>query len=245
MTTDLAPRRQRPIWAADFSVNAIWVATGESPEWIARRTDALLSTLAYALSIPSWETPQHQEWRGTPEALADIVRSHVTTGTFGDPEPENGYLFTVSGKGPAAALHVQVSAGSRSKGRRVPLHAIAIDVREIAPGGVTAEMGDALCAAVAEAWTPAALSLSDLLVNRTARRGGWKIPVGYRTWVNAEAGTIRHTEEGLASRELTGGTLLSAPDDWPADRVVAAMTATLATNGLEEILTESLSPRTR
>ncbi|AYE95832.1 hypothetical protein C0J29_14480 [Mycobacterium paragordonae] len=96
-------------------------------------------------------------------------------------------------------------------------------------------MGDALCAAVAEAWTPAALSLSDLLVTRTARRGGWKIPVGYRTWVNTELGTISQLEEGLTSTELAGGMLISAPDEWPADRVVAAMTATLAANGLEEI----------
>ncbi|TDK96786.1 hypothetical protein EUA02_12820 [Mycobacterium paragordonae] len=108
-------------------------------------------------------------------------------------------------------------------------------MRELVSGAVTGHVGDSLCAAVAEAWKPLTLSLSDPLVNRTARRGGWKIPVGYRTWVNAEVGTVRHTEKGLASREMAGGTLLSAPDDWPADRVVAAMTASLAANGLEEI----------
>lgn len=225
----------RPVWAADVSLNAIWVASGESPEWIASRTDSLLAMLASEFAIPRWETPQHQQWRGTSEVLADIVRSHVTTGTFGDPEPESGYLFTVSGKSPAASLHVQVSAGSQSKGRRVPLHTIAIDLREIAPGGVTGEIGDALCAAVAEAWKPAALSLSDLLVNRTARRAGWKIPIGYRTWVNKEVGSISQIENGLALSELAGGTLISAPDFWPADRVVAAMTETLAANGLDEI----------
>jgi hypothetical protein len=225
----------RPVWAAAASLNAIWVATGESPEWIASRTDVFLAKLTSALAITSWETPQHQEWRGTPEVLANIVRSHVTTSTFGDPEPESGYLFTVSGTGSEAALHVQISAGSQSKGRRLPLHTIAIDIREVAPGGVTAETGDILCAAVAEAWTPAALSLSDLTVNRTARRGGWKIPVGYRTWVSSEIGSIPQLAEGLTSTKVAAGTLISAPDDWLADRVVATMTTTLAANGLDEI----------
>jgi len=128
-----------------------------------------------------------------------------------------------------------VSAGSLSVGRRVPLHTIAIDVREIVRDGVTGEKGDTLCAAVAEVWAPAALSLSDLLVDRAARRGGWKIPVGYRTWVNAEVGEISRAEAGLTAKELAGGVLITAPDDWPADRVVAAMTATLAASDLEEI----------
>lgn len=225
----------RPVWAAAASLNAIWVATGESPEWIASRTDVFLAKLTSELAITSWETPQHQEWRGTPEALAHIVRSHVTIGTFGDPEPESGYLFTVSGTGSEAALHVQISAGSQSTGRRLPLHTIAIDIREVAPGGVTAEIGDILCAAVAETWTPAALSLSDLLVNRTARRGGWKIPVGYRMWISSAVGVVDELADGLSAAELAAGTLISAPDDWSADRVVAAMTATLAANGLDEI----------
>lgn len=30
-----------PIWARESFVNAFWAATGETPEWIAARTDAL------------------------------------------------------------------------------------------------------------------------------------------------------------------------------------------------------------
>ncbi|MCV7094341.1 hypothetical protein I2456_00205 [Mycobacterium kubicae] len=96
-------------------------------------------------------------------------------------------------------------------------------------------MGDTLCVAVVEAWKPLALSLADSAVNRTARRGGWKIPVGYRTWISGRVGPIKKLAKGLASRELAEGRLISAPDDWPADRVVAAMTATLTTNGLDEV----------
>ncbi|OBF24248.1 hypothetical protein [Mycobacterium kubicae] len=225
----------RPVWATDVSLNAIWAATGESPEWIAERTDTLLVTLGAALGISAWETPQHERWEGSPDALADIVRGHVTVGTFGDPEPESGYVFTLSGSSQHMVLHAQVSAGSHSTGRRVPLHTVSIDLRELVSGGVTGDIGDTLCMAVAEAWEPLALSLSDPAVNRIARRGGWKIPVGYRTWVSGYVGPIEELAGGLASRELADGTLISAPDDWSADRVVAAMTASLAANGLDEV----------
>lgn len=170
------------------------------------------------MEVSGWETPKHERWEGPLNALIGVVERHVTVGTFGNKEPESGYLFTVSGISQQIGLHVQVSAGSQSTGRRIPLHSLTVDLRELVSGGVTGPVGDTLCAAVAETWKPLTLSLSDPLVNRAARRGGWKIPVGYRTWVNAEVGTIRHTKEGLASCELAGGTLLSAPDDWPADR---------------------------
>lgn len=225
----------RPVWAARSSLRAIWVATGESPEWIARRTDAFLTILGSALEIPGWETPQRERWEGPFESLVDIVQRHVTVGTFGDKEPESGYFFTVSGTSQQIGLHVRVSAGSQWPGRRVPLHTVTIDLRELVSGAVTGQVGDTLCAAVAEAWTPLTLSLSDPLVNSTARRGGWKIPVGYRTWVSSEVGSITQLAEGLTATELAAGTLISAPDDWPADRVVAAMIATLADNGLDEI----------
>jgi hypothetical protein len=95
------------------------------------------------------------------------VKRHVTVGTFGDAEPESGYMFTVSGTN---MFHVRVSAGSQAKGRRVPLHTVSIDLRELVTGGATGEVGDTVCAAVAEAWEPLMLSLSNLPVNRTARR---------------------------------------------------------------------------
>ncbi len=56
----------------------------------------------------------------------------------------------------------------------------------------------------------------------------------YRTWISTEVGTVSRVANGLSATELAGGTLLSAPDDWPADRV-AAMTETLAGNGRDEV----------
>ncbi|MHA7657123.1 hypothetical protein ACX9NJ_16755 [Mycobacterium sp. ML2] len=79
------------------------------------------------------------------------------------------------------------------------------------------------------------LELADPHLRQAARRGGWKIGVGYRLWLNHEVGLITQVAEGLSTTSLGRGTLISAPDDWPAERVIAAMTATLAANRLDEI----------
>lgn len=226
-----------PVWAQDAFVRGFWVATGESPEWIAARTQALLSELQSAFDIANWQTTQGQRWEGTPEELANLVRSNSTR----DPDvpdqslPVEGYSFTVSGAGPRVGMHVRIAAGAATVGRRHPGHTLTIDLREMVPNGVTAADGDAACAATARAWHPSTFALYDPPVNVEARRGGWKIPIGYRTWISNQVGAVSRIAEGLASIELAEGTLVSAPDDWSADRVVTAMTTTLTANGLDEI----------
>ncbi|WP_235678735.1 hypothetical protein [Mycolicibacterium aubagnense] len=77
--------------------------------------------------------------------------------------------------------------------------------------------------------------LSDNPVRQLARRGNWKISVGYRTWISCEVGAVNQVADGLTATELAGGILISAPDDWSAARVVAAMMETLAANELDEV----------
>lgn len=44
----------RPIWTNRPSVRAVWVATEESPKWIAEHTDALLRQLQTGFEVTSW-----------------------------------------------------------------------------------------------------------------------------------------------------------------------------------------------
>jgi hypothetical protein len=67
----------RPVWAPEAFVNAVWVATAETPKWIAVQTDALLTRLRAAVNIVRWETWRGELWAGSPEALASIVRTSV------------------------------------------------------------------------------------------------------------------------------------------------------------------------
>ncbi|WP_237075868.1 hypothetical protein [Mycobacteroides abscessus] len=238
MTTETTPQ---PVWAQAAFVNAFWVATSETPEWIAAHTDALLTRLGSALGVSSWQTYKGDHWEGSPENLANIVRRFIDrdapTADYPDGEPllVNGYTFSVSGEGPGIRLSVRVAAGSIAVGRRVPSHTLSIDLRETTAGAVTSELGDILCSIVAQEWQPAALELADTSVALLARRGNWKIGIGYRTWISAQVAAVTQVADGLTMSKLAGGTLISAPDDWPAARVVEAMTATLRANGLDEV----------
>lgn len=238
MTTETTPQ---PVWAQAAFVNALWVATSETPEWIAAHTDALLTRLGSALGVSSWQTYKGDRWEGSPENLANIVRRFIVRDrpTADDPDgeavPENGYSFIVSGAGSGIELSVRVAAGGIAVGRRVPSHTLSIDLRETVAGAVTSALGDTLCSIVVQEWQPAALELADTSVALLARRGGWKIGVGYRTWISAQVAAVTQVAEGLTMSKLADGTLISAPDDWPATRVVEAVTATLRENGLDEV----------
>lgn len=235
-----SPSRVQPVWAGSAFVNSVWAATSETPEWIADRTDALLAQLGEALGITHWDTTRGDRWEGPADALAAIVRRNpvreaLPEGDEGELLPSEGYSMVLIGAGPSVSVNVSVHAGSIAVGRRVPSHRLHIDLRETSPGGITSEVGDAVCAAVASAWQPATLTLTDSATNRLARRGGWKIGAGYRTWISSEAGTVSRVADGLTTTELSGGTLISAPDDWSAEQVVAAMVETLSANGLDEV----------
>lgn len=231
----------RPVWAAELLLRAVWVAADESPEWIAARTDALLNRLGSAFDVASWQTPKSVRWQGSSEALADIVRGCVVRdkptveNPSGEPFPAGGYKLMLYGATAQVGIEVRIVAGSITPGRRIPGHTVTIDVRELVPGSVTSDVADLLCASVVDTFDPAMVKLSDSPVNRLARRGGWKIGVGYRLWLHADVGAITELADGLTSTPLATGTLISAPDDWSAEQVVAAITQTLTANDLDEV----------
>ena len=51
----------------------------------------------------------------------------------------------------------------------------------------------------------------------------------------ASANVDGRVVDGLRAAEVAGATLISAPDDWPAEQVVAAMTETLAAHSRDEV----------
>lgn len=229
-----------PVWAPASFVNAFWVATAETPEWIAERTNVLLSQLRQALGITQWNTARGERWEGSTEALVRIVRRNpvreqLPEGEEGEAVPREGYSMVLLGAGQSVSANVSIHAGYVGLGGRLPAHHLHIDLMETAPGGITSEVGDAVAAAVASSWRPATLTLTNTAANRLARRGNWKIGAGYRTWISSEVGAVRSVADGLTASELAGGTLISAPDDWSAEQVVAAMTETLSANGLDEV----------
>lgn len=47
----------QPVWAPRPFVRALWVATGESPEWILKRSNAFTDQVQRLFGIGSWRTP--------------------------------------------------------------------------------------------------------------------------------------------------------------------------------------------
>lgn len=230
-----------PVWAQQSFLRAIWVEAGDTAESIAARTDALLSKIGEVLKIDRWELPDGTTWEGDSPTLTEIVRHNAVRD---EPRPdfpqgelliEYGYSFVLQGSGTAIKSTVWVNAGHIAIGRKMPTHRLKVDLDEKVPGVVTSSIGDGVCAAIAETWKPANIMLTETIANRVARRSNWKILVGYRTWINATVGAVTQVAEGLTLTKLAGGALVSAPDDWPAERVVEAMTATLRANGLDEV----------
>lgn len=231
-----------PIWATQSAnVRAVWVAAGESPEQIAAQTDALLAQLWSAFEVTEWRLTDGQLWEGSPDELAQIVRSNPArelvgaSEEIGDVLPDEGYSFVVTGAGPRVWLRAWIAAGNPVVGSRLPRRRLTVELREMYTGALTSADGDAVSAAVAGAWKPAMCDLTDDPVRRLARRGNWKIGVGYRTWISSLVGAVTQVADGLTVSKLAGGVLISAPDDWAAERVVDAVTATLRLNGLDEV----------
>ncbi|WP_234797906.1 hypothetical protein [Mycolicibacterium neoaurum] len=226
------------VWVPRPFVRALWVATDESPGWILERTNAFTDQLQRVFGAGSWRTPDNEPWNGTPEEQAQILLSTVFVNDAYEPpqpEPQRGYRLQLRGHGSDVDIDVNVVAGAGTVGGRAPGHYLNVDVRETVPETFTSERADALCAAVASTWQPATLKFTDTITNSAARRGDWTIGVGYRTWISTEVGTVTQAAEGLTVSELAGGAMISAPDYWPADSVVAAMAETLAANGLDEV----------
>lgn len=183
-------------------------------------------------------TLEKQPWHGTAEEQLHIVRSTVSMNDAYEPpqpEPESGYRLWLSGDSPQVRVRLEIAAGAVSPGGRIPLHHLTVRLRELAAGAVTSDTADAVCEAVIFTWNASTVTLTDSATSSLARRGNWKIGIGYRTWISDEVGNVGHVADGLSVSNVGVGTMVAAPDDWLAERVVEAMTATLAANGLDEV----------
>ncbi len=221
---------------SNFVVTAKWARLGATPEWIAERADALSERVGGTLGLGSWRVVgPWVDWAGTADEKTAIVASQVNDGGTGAPQIVDGYAMSLSAQDARLDATVSIHAGAQSVGRRLPTHDSMLDVNLKRPGVVSGEQGDALVAAMVEAWSPLSVVLSTGALNVLAKRGMWKISAGYRLWLSDEVGPIGAVAEGVTKSRLGGGTLLSVPDEWDAQRVVDAMAVTRELNGLDEL----------
>lgn len=230
----------------DFVVTAKWARLGATPEWIAQQTNVLVDSVQATLGGASWRVVGPWcDWAGTADEKAAIVASQVNDGGAGEPQIVDGYAIALSAQDARLDVTVSIHAGAQSVGRRLPTHYSMLTVRPKAPGVVAAAQGDALVAAMVDAWSPLSVVLSTGGLNVLAKRGGWKISAGYRLWLSDVVGAVGEVAEGVTKSRLAGGWLLSVPDEWDAWRVVDAMAVTRELNGLDELPHDAPPPVVR
>ena len=217
----------------DISTRACWTRLNETPEDIARMSMRFMKEFSTRIKTGPWE-PLKGEWDGTEAGLVEVVKRNPITDDDGEPIPGDGYYFTLNNDRGPLNTDFNVSAGEDQLIERIasPRFTQKYYHSEHASAG---ELWDASVHAAVTAFDPAFVTGQERAVLRMTRRGRWKIPFGYRVWINDWVGTVTSHAEGLTAERLGNGTLIKVPDTWPAQQVVDALTTTFQANNLDEV----------
>ena len=217
----------------DISVYACWTRLNETPEDIAHRTMRFMKEFSTQINLERWR-PLEGEWDGTEAGLVEVIKRNPVTDDDGEPIPGDGYHFTLlNGAGPLNT-HFNVSAGEDQLFERIASPCLMQKYYR-SKHASAGELWDASVHAAVTAFDPAFVAGQEMTILMMTRRGGWKISFGYRVWINDWVGNVTSHAEGLTTERLGNGTLIRVPDDWPAQRVVDALTDTFQANHLDEV----------
>ena len=217
----------------DISTRACWTRLNETPEDIARMSMRFMQEFSTRIKTGPWE-PLKGEWDGTEAGLVEVIKRNPITDDDGEPIPGDGYSTTLNNDRGPLNTTFNVSAGEDRLIERVASPCFTQDFYR-SKHASAGELWDASVHAAVMAFDPAFAVGQERAVLRMTRRGRWKIPFGYRVWINDWVGTITTHAEGLTTERLGNGTLIKVPDTWPAQRVVDALTETFQANNLDEV----------
>ena len=217
----------------DISVYACWTRLNETPEDIARMSMRFMKEFSTRIKTGPWE-PLKGKWDGTEEDLVTVVKNNAVKTEEGKISRGAGYSITLLNGTDPLNTDFNVRAGTERLIERIasPKFSQSFYRSEHASVG---ELWDASVHAAVMAFDPAFVTGQERAVLRMTRRGRWKIPFGYRVWINDWVGKITTHAEGLTTERLGNGTLIRVPDTWPAQQVVDALTETFQTNNLDEV----------
>jgi len=217
----------------DISTRACWTRLNETPEDIARMSMRFMEEFSTRIKTGPWE-PLKGKWDGTQEGLIRFIEENPITDDDGEPIPGDGYYFTLNNDRGPLNTDFNVRAGTDRLIERVasPRFTQKYYHSEHASAG---ELWDVSVHAAVMAFDPAFAVGQEMTILMMTRRGEWKIPFGYRVWINDWVRKITSHAEGLTTERLGNGTLIRVPDTWPAQQVVDALTETFQANNLDEV----------
>ena len=217
----------------DISVYACWTRLNETPEDIARMSMRFMKEFSTRIKTGPWE-PLKGKWDGTEAGLVEVIKRNPITDDDGEPIPGDGYYFTLNNDRGPLNTDFNVRTGTNRLNKRVASPRFTQKYYHSKHASAS-ELWDASVHAAVIAFDPAFVTGQERAVLRMTRRGEWKIPFGYRVWINDWVGTVTSHAEGLTTERLGNGTLIKVPDTWPAQQVVDALTETFQTNNLDEV----------
>ena len=225
--------------ATEAHLTAFWDGRPEGADAVAQKTAATMQRLDVVCPPDGWRYPNGNEWGtwpSTAQEQAGWVESKIFRTEDGDPDPVNGYSFSLSQEVEGLYVNMHIEAGGSVEGGRRPVNHVGVVVMEAVLGRFTTTVVDPIVAAVVDVWNPLAGSfLDDEMLGLARPTNSWKVSIGYRVWVHDSVGSISQVAEGVRVSRLGEGTLLSAPDEWTTQRVVEAMRATLSMNDIDEV----------
>ena len=217
----------------DISVYACWTRLSETPEDIAHRTMCFMKEFSTRIKLDQWR-PLRDDWDGTEEDLAAVVKNNAVRTEEGEISRGAGYSITLLNGTDRLNTNFNVRAGKDQLFERIASPCLMQKYYRSVHASA-GELWDASVHAAVTAFDPAFVTGQERAVLRMTRRGGWKISFGYRVWINDWVGNVTSHAEGLTTERLGNGTLIRVPDDWPAQRVVDAVTDTFQANHLDEV----------
>ena len=217
----------------DISVYACWTRLNETPEDIARMSMRFMKEFSTRIKLERWR-PLEGEWDGTEAGLVEVIKRNPITDDDGEPIPGDGYHFTLNNDRGPLNTHFNVSAGEDRLIERIASPKFSQDFYRSVHASA-GELWDASVHAAVTAFDPAFVTGQEMTILMMTRQDAWEIPFGYRVWINDWVGNVTSHAEGLTTERLGNGTLIRVPDDWPAQRVVDALTTTFQANNLDEV----------
>ena len=220
----------------DISTRACWTRLSETPEDIARMSMRFMKEFSTQIKLDHWR-PLRDEWDGTEEDLVTVVKNNAVKTEEGKISRGAGYSITLLNGTDILNTDFNVSAGEDQLFERIASPCFTQKYYRSVHASA-GELWDASVHAAVMAFDPAFVTGQEMTILMMTRRGGWKISFGYRVWINDWVGNVTSHAEGLTTERLGNGTLIRVPDDWPAQRVVDALTDTFQANHLDEVLIE-------
>lgn len=220
-------------WPDQVVVNVVLDRVAEPAEEIAAATQRFVEAFEARAGATAWEVIKGPRWAGTEAELADVVRQHPSTAATYVDGSSDGYSFSLYARREPVVLSVGVTVGGPRLGKRNPAQTVRASVVHDQRGSVDQALPIAMFESLVEAWQPLSVQLTDVDINTSAGRGGWKIPAGYRVWLRDGVAEFNWLADGLTATPFAGGTVLAVPDDWPPDQIAMRLVETYERAGVE------------